>query len=153
MRVLPAKSKCKMPSDFWWKRQVFFHWYIYFFSFLKRSKVISQRDKALFFHQKSEGILHSKKKCFYSIFGLIMIFWSYAILVNMKNAYFAVRINPFSVRSEIYELYVWLQVTDQVKNSLHWIPVGLQEAVLRLVSPDTCQRPSTQLLFLIQYFR
>ena len=29
--ILAAKSKCKMPSDFWWKRQVFFHWYIFFF--------------------------------------------------------------------------------------------------------------------------
>ena len=25
LRVLPAKSKCKMPSDFWWKRQVAYH--------------------------------------------------------------------------------------------------------------------------------
>ena len=40
-----------------------------------------------------------------------------------------------------------------MKNSLHRIPVGLQEAVMRLVSPDTRQRPSTQLLSLIQYFR
>ena len=31
---------------------------IFFFSFFKRSKIISQRDKTLFFHQKSEGILH-----------------------------------------------------------------------------------------------
>ena len=59
LRVLPAKSKCKMPSDFWWKRQVFFSIDKYFFfSFFKGSKVIYQRDKILFFHQKSEGILH-----------------------------------------------------------------------------------------------
>merc|ERR1719150_479858 len=43
-------------------------------------------------------------------------------------------------------------ITDQVKNVLHRIPVGLQEAVSRLVNPDTRQRPSTQLLSLIQYF-
>ena len=30
----------------------------FFFYFSKGSKVISQRDKTLFFHQKSEGILH-----------------------------------------------------------------------------------------------
>ena len=30
----------------------------YFFSFFKGSKVITQRDKTFFFHQKSEGILH-----------------------------------------------------------------------------------------------
>ena len=30
----------------------------FFFSFFKGSKVIYQRDKILFFHQKSEGILH-----------------------------------------------------------------------------------------------
>ena len=47
----------------------------------------------------------------------------------------------------------FFQITDQVKNVLHRIPVGLQEAVSRLVNPDTRQRPSTQLLSLIQYFR
>ena len=30
----------------------------FFFYFFKGSKVISQRDKKNFFHQKSEGILH-----------------------------------------------------------------------------------------------
>jgi hypothetical protein len=29
-----------------------------FFSFFKGLKVISKKDKTLFFHQKSEGILH-----------------------------------------------------------------------------------------------
>lgn len=43
-------------------------------------------------------------------------------------------------------------IIEQVKNVLHRIPVGLQEAVSRLVNPDTRQRPSTQLLSLIQYF-
>ena len=52
LRVLPAKSKCKMPSDFWWKRQVFFLWWIFFFSFFKGLKVISQRDKTFFFIKK-----------------------------------------------------------------------------------------------------
>lgn len=45
------------------------------------------------------------------------------------------------------------QITEQVKNVLHKIPVGLQEPVTRLVNPDTRKRPSTQLLSLIQYFR
>ena len=33
LRVLPAKSNCKMPSDFWWKRQVFFPLINIFFLF------------------------------------------------------------------------------------------------------------------------
>ena len=33
LRVLPAKSKCKMPSDFWWKIQVFFPLINIFFFF------------------------------------------------------------------------------------------------------------------------
>jgi len=50
LRVLPAKSKCKMPSDFWWNIQVFFPLINIFFSFFKKgSKVISQRGKTLFF--------------------------------------------------------------------------------------------------------
>jgi SCY1-like protein 2 len=48
---------------------------------------------------------------------------------------------------------ILFQISDQVKNVLHKIPVGLQEAVTRLVNPDTRKRPSTQLLSLIQYFR
>ena len=58
LRVLPAKSKCKMPSDFWRKRQVFFPLIFFFSLFFEESKVISQRDKNVFFHQKSEDILH-----------------------------------------------------------------------------------------------
>ena len=59
LRAIPAKSKCKMPSNFWWRRQVFFSIDNFFFSFFfKGLKVISQRDKTLFFHQKTEGILH-----------------------------------------------------------------------------------------------
>ena len=41
---------------------------------------------------------------------------------------------------------------DQVKSILPKIPVGLQESVSRLVNIDSRQRPSTQLLSLIQYF-
>ena len=55
LRVLPAKSKCKMPSDFWWKRQVFFPLIIFFSLFFKGSKVISQRDKTLFFSSEIWG--------------------------------------------------------------------------------------------------
>ena len=59
LRVLPAKSKCKMPSDFWWKRQVFFPLINIFFSlFLKDQKLFLKETKLFFFHQKSEGILH-----------------------------------------------------------------------------------------------
>ena len=51
LRVLPAKSNWKMPSDFWWKRQVFFSIdkFYFFFSFFKELKVISQSNKTLFF--------------------------------------------------------------------------------------------------------
>ena len=55
LRAIPAKSKCKMPSDFWWKRQVFFPLIIFFFSFFKGSKVITQRDKNLFFSSEIWG--------------------------------------------------------------------------------------------------
>ena len=58
LRVLPAKSKCKMPSDFWWKRQVFFPLIIFFSLFLKDQKLLLKETKLSFFHQKSEGILH-----------------------------------------------------------------------------------------------
>ena len=40
------------------KKTSFFSIDNFFFSFFKGLKVISQRDKTLFFHQKSEGILH-----------------------------------------------------------------------------------------------
>lgn len=43
-------------------------------------------------------------------------------------------------------------INEQVKNFLPKIPVGLQESVIRLVNVDTRQRPSTQLLSLMQYF-
>ena len=59
LRVLPAKSKCKMPSDFWWKIQVFFPLINIFFSFFKKDqKLFLKEAKFFFFHQKSEGILH-----------------------------------------------------------------------------------------------
>ena len=59
LRVLPAKSKCKMLSDFWWKIQVFFPLINIFFSFFKKDqKLYLKEAKLFFFHQKSEGILH-----------------------------------------------------------------------------------------------
>lgn len=43
-------------------------------------------------------------------------------------------------------------VMDQVKNVLHRLPCGLQDAVTRLVSPDIRQRPTSQILSVIKYF-
>ncbi|XP_071541659.1 SCY1-like protein 2 isoform X3 [Panulirus ornatus] len=43
-------------------------------------------------------------------------------------------------------------VGEQVNNVLPKIPLGLQEAVVRLVSRDTRQRPTSQLVALIKYF-
>lgn len=45
------------------------------------------------------------------------------------------------------------QLEDQVHNILPRIPVPLQEAAVRLLSKDTRQRPTAQLLSLIKYFR
>ena len=46
-----------MPSDFWWKNYKFCSIDAYFLIlFFKGSKVICQRGKTFFFHQKSEGI-------------------------------------------------------------------------------------------------
>ncbi|CAG9821532.1 unnamed protein product [Phaedon cochleariae] len=42
---------------------------------------------------------------------------------------------------------------DQVHNIIHRIPVPLQEATVRLLSKDTRQRPTAQLLTLIKFFR
>ena len=45
-----------MPSDFWWKKTKFCSIDAYFLIlFFKGSKVICQRGKTFFFHQKSEG--------------------------------------------------------------------------------------------------
>ncbi len=44
------------------------------------------------------------------------------------------------------------QIGEQVKQILPKIPVGLQEAVTRMVHVDTRQRKTTQQLSLIQYF-
>lgn len=44
-------------------------------------------------------------------------------------------------------------VMEQVKNVLHRLPCGLQDAVTRLVCPDTRQRPTSQMLSVIKYFR
>ncbi|XP_042216879.1 SCY1-like protein 2 [Homarus americanus] len=43
-------------------------------------------------------------------------------------------------------------VGEQVNNVLPKIPLGLQEAVVRLVSRDSRQRPTSQLVALIKYF-
>ncbi|XP_068250884.1 LOW QUALITY PROTEIN: SCY1-like protein 2 [Palaemon carinicauda] len=43
-------------------------------------------------------------------------------------------------------------IGEQVNNVLPKIPLGLQEAVVRLVSRDTRQRPTSQLVALIKYF-
>ena len=52
---VPAKSKCEMPLDFWWK--------IFFCSFnkyllLNGQKLFFKLAKKIKFHQKFEGILH-----------------------------------------------------------------------------------------------
>nr|XP_053645474.1 SCY1-like protein 2 [Cherax quadricarinatus] len=44
-------------------------------------------------------------------------------------------------------------VGEQVNNVLPKVPLGLQEAVVRLVSKDQRQRPTSQLVALIKYFR
>ena len=49
LRAIPAKSKCKMPSDFWWKRQVFFPLIIFFSLFLKDQKLLLKETKLFFF--------------------------------------------------------------------------------------------------------
>ena len=49
LRVLPAKSKCKMPSDFWWKIQVFFPLINIFFSFFKKDQKLFLKEAKLFF--------------------------------------------------------------------------------------------------------
>ena len=56
LRVLPAKSKCKMPSDFWWKRQVFFHWW-FFFSFFFHLNINSED---YFFLTSNNEAIYSK---------------------------------------------------------------------------------------------
>ena len=45
-----------------------------------------------------------------------------------------------------------LQIKEQVKKVMPKIPVGLQEAVVLLVNPDTRQRPTTLVLSRIKYF-
>ncbi len=45
------------------------------------------------------------------------------------------------------------QLSEQVKSILPKIPVGLQEAVIRMVHVDIRQRQTTQQLSLIQYFK
>ena len=52
LRVLPAKSKCKMPSDFWWKRQVFSIDNSFFSFFLKDQKFFLKETKLFFFIKK-----------------------------------------------------------------------------------------------------
>ena len=70
LRVLPAEDKGRTYIRFWWKYlqkviakspqisdekdKFFFHWY-FFFSFFKGSKVITQRDKTLFFSSEIWG--------------------------------------------------------------------------------------------------
>ena len=44
------------------------------------------------------------------------------------------------------------QIKEQVKKVMPKIPVGLQEAVVLLVNPDTRQRPTTPVLSRIKYF-
>lgn len=45
------------------------------------------------------------------------------------------------------------QLEDQVHNLLPRVPIPLQEAAVRLLSRETRQRPTAQLLSLIKYFR
>jgi hypothetical protein len=49
----------------------------------------------------------------------------------------------------IYEM----QLNDQVRNVLPSLPVGLQEALIRLLSRDARKRPNAQLLSSIKFFR
>ena len=51
-----VNAKCPHISDE--KDKFCSIWWIFFNPFFKGSKVICQRGKTLFFHQKSEGILH-----------------------------------------------------------------------------------------------
>ena len=49
LRVLPAKSNCKMPSDFWWKKIFLSLWEITFDPLKKLKKNIYQWKKKLVF--------------------------------------------------------------------------------------------------------
>lgn len=54
------------------------------------------------------------------------------------------------------DLYKWCereQLNDQVRNVLPALPVGLQEALVRLLSRDPRKRPTAQLLSGIKFFR
>ena len=55
LRVLPAKSKCKMPSDFWWKRQVFFPLINIFFSLFLKDQKLFLKETKLFFSSEIWG--------------------------------------------------------------------------------------------------
>ncbi|KAJ9585872.1 hypothetical protein L9F63_020485, partial [Diploptera punctata] len=48
--------------------------------------------------------------------------------------------------------YAQMKLEDQLHNVLPRVPVPLQEATVRLLSKDTRQRPTAQLLSLIKYF-
>jgi len=51
------------------------------------------------------------------------------------------------------DITLLLQLEDQLHNVLPRVPVPLQEATVRLLSRDSRQRPTAQLLSLIKYFR
>ena len=80
LRVLPAKSKCKMPSDFWWKIQVFFPLINIFFSFFKKDQKLFLKEAKLFFF-----IRNLRAFCIYFLQVLPAKFISWCHLILMKK--------------------------------------------------------------------
>ena len=104
-----------MPSDFWWKNYKFCSIDAYFLIlFFKGSKVICQRGKTFFFHQKSEGIaftfcrylnqnMRAFKFCRYCLQKYFLIPSNF----DEKKFHCILRAIPWEFWDEVFSLKIW----------------------------------------------
>jgi hypothetical protein len=110
-----------MPSDFWWKNYKFCSIDAYFLIlFFKGSKVICQRGKTFFFHQKSEGIaftfcrylnqnMRAFKFCRYCLQKYFLIPSNF----DEKKYHCILRAIPWEFWDEVFSLKIWGQFIQQ----------------------------------------
>ena len=121
-----------MPSDFWWKNYKFCSIDAYFLIlFFKRSKVICQRGKPFFFHQKSEGIaftfcrylnqnMRAFKFCRYCLQKYFLIPSNF----DEKKYHCILRAIPWEFWDEVFSLKIWghfIQQCSSNDNSNDWL--------------------------------
>ena len=118
-----------MPSDFWWKNYKFCSIDAYFLIlFFKGSKVICQRGKTFFFHQKSEGIaftfcrylnqnMRAFKFCRYCLQKYFLIPSNF----DEKKYHCILRAIPWEFWDEVFSLKIWGHFIQQCMVHIHTV--------------------------------